>query len=160
MWYSQYRGKSIGRILEWLENICGYNVSSRITVGGGEVHLYNKQIASYEWRTNGNYDYPVFTFVGENADSYEKRQEEILCLYKLGDRVRFAIDDYGAELEHKIKERNKLLKRAKDVLSSVSFNIRVIDDEGGNAYFKVLCLKSDIEKLIEEPDAIQDNQSE
>ncbi len=75
-WYSHYRGRSLGRVLAFVEQYCGLHVAEYVTVGEYKVSYYNSDtFASYEW--DGCTDVPIFTFYGEEAGRYTDNQTEL-----------------------------------------------------------------------------------
>lgn len=57
--YSQYRGRSCGRILAYLEKYCGLRVAEEATVHGDKVTWWGETIATYTWDENSD----IATFV-------------------------------------------------------------------------------------------------
>jgi hypothetical protein len=58
-WYSQYNGKSVGRILHAINMYCGLQIAEEVQVGDGKVSLHGLPLAEYIWEGG---DIPVFNF--------------------------------------------------------------------------------------------------
>ena len=78
--YGEYRGNSIGRAIHYLWSICGSNVGdSCIFHTGGKISLHNAmKVAPAFAYVNWDKGYPFFTFVGENKEYYQKKQQDLL----------------------------------------------------------------------------------
>ena|ERR1700686_79176 len=78
MAYSEYAGKgrSIGRLMFYINKYCGLRPAEMCTFGhpGGVIMLYDKPFATVGYAGKEENAIPIFCFVGEHADSYNKTQ--------------------------------------------------------------------------------------
>lgn len=77
-WYSGCRGRSLGRILHFIESYCGFNIMESCEVGGsqpgiGEVHYWGELLATFTWNHG---DIPTFVFYGKQAKYFTEQQEQ------------------------------------------------------------------------------------
>ena len=61
--YSEYRGRSIGRVLHALHTYCKVPGLDSSTVGDGVIKLHGEVIATYKWSDDLESDVPEFIFV-------------------------------------------------------------------------------------------------
>jgi hypothetical protein len=100
-----YKGKCIGRLIDFLEEYDPYNDRPHSVVFQGEdkkpmITLYGKPYANYVW-TEG--DVPVFEFLGENKEWLTKVQET-----KKKDVIQIDKDVKSLDqFIHEIKKDNK-----------------------------------------------------
>jgi len=74
-WYSQYTGRSIGRLMHFLYDIYHMTHADSYKLGDGNVTYGNDVIATYTWLDDT--DVPRFTF--SDSNSYlNKKQEEVI----------------------------------------------------------------------------------
>lgn len=72
--YSQYRGRSVGRILHALNVYCNLHIAEHASVSENKVYYpSDKLFATFEWEGE---DVPVLTFLDHNKELYTKNQEE------------------------------------------------------------------------------------
>lgn len=114
-----YRGKSVGRLIAFIEKICGYHISSQCIFGNEEVKLHGKRFATYKWCKDRHYHFPYFTFRGERPNWYQRYQEDIFDEVYKTDLSRFGYNDLRDELNYQIDEQNKLLKKCLQILSAI-----------------------------------------
>lgn len=77
--YGHYTGQSIGRIMNFIEEICGLRWAEECTFGSsdGWIRYHGKpfaRVVSWEGKDN---DIPFFEFTGENADWMAKTQNSL-----------------------------------------------------------------------------------
>lgn len=79
-WWGRYQGKSLGKVLHFIQCYCGMPVAELVDVGTNYVKLSNVKIATYDWKVeslelpNGDVlkvDVPVFNF---NDQLYSEAQ--------------------------------------------------------------------------------------
>ena len=105
--YSNYRGKSIGRILHYLYKYCGLNVAETALIGDGKVTYHGELFATYEWsHTYGGPDYPHFTFTD---NQYNEAQHEKYAIVSLVDFIE--------EYKDLVKRTTKHIERVINILS-------------------------------------------
>lgn len=63
-WHRNYRGKSLGRILHFIEFYCGFDVMENCRMGDDwhSITYHGEKIATFEWLP-GYEDIPVFKFL-------------------------------------------------------------------------------------------------
>lgn len=90
-WWGRYRGKSLGKVLHFLQCYCGMSIAESCTVGTDYVRLGNKNFATFVWSTeslelpngqNVTVDVPVFVFV-EEFYSEEQKSKLLYALKNL-----------------------------------------------------------------------------
>lgn len=62
MWYSEYTGQSVGKIIHFLYVYGGLNASDYCQIGNGEIIYYGKRVGVYHWEKIGDLDIPIFSF--------------------------------------------------------------------------------------------------
>jgi hypothetical protein len=105
--YSQYRGKSIGRILHYVQEYCGLHIAEHVFVGEGKVELWSAPFARISWKETGfeGVQVPWFTFVSTTWDKQQaKKFESVTSL------------DTSLELDANLKEAKDLLKCAEEFI--------------------------------------------
>ncbi len=64
MSWGQYKGRSIGRVIQFIYRYSNVHIAEHVQIGDGEVTLHGKPFATYVWEEG---DVPHFTFAPEYA---------------------------------------------------------------------------------------------
>jgi hypothetical protein len=113
--YSCYHGKSIGRILHWIYNICGLNNAELVTVGDGEIKLGNELFATYVWERPCGVDVPRFVFTDKSVSKHYAIIHD-----------RMLPSEIVLELTESLKTAKELLARIVEVEKDVdTFRLRM-----------------------------------
>ncbi len=119
--HQRYRGRSIGRILHFLEHYLPYHMAEHVQVGNDRVEFRGSLVATITWSTKfGEGDVPIFKFV-ERAHTDERSGdtcEELEAMQT--ERQKDAIND--AIKYNEVTEREPLAN-AKTVLCAINRTI-------------------------------------
>jgi hypothetical protein len=81
MWHSSYGGRSIGRVLHFIECLQGFDMSERAEIGGGTVNYHGKVVATYDFvDTPESNDVPKFQFIDQYKVEFYDWREKIAIL--------------------------------------------------------------------------------
>jgi len=121
MSYTNYKGKSCGKLLHFINEYCTLHLAEQVIVGDGKISYCNKPFAKVKWIVKElnevKIDVPVFTFFGENKEIWEKEQnikQEVAIIQSKeyhdsrGDK---AWEDYHNAYANMIDERNNLSEK-------------------------------------------------
>ena len=73
---SNYRGKSTGRVLQYIYIHCGLHHAERVTVTGTAIFYNKRAFATVSWKKEGRIDIPVIEFAEEFA-RYNTKQHHM-----------------------------------------------------------------------------------
>ena len=78
MAYSEYTGRSLGRILHFLAEYCGVSIARDVTFDLGVPVITHRgtSFAEVTWGEDDQWDVPTFKFLGPNARYYQQLQDE------------------------------------------------------------------------------------
>jgi hypothetical protein len=132
-WYSQYRGKSCGRILHYIYCYCGLTHAEEIMVGVDSLEYCGTLFATFKWVRDEAFDleYPVFSF---KKQVYNEEQDE--------KKIPVVREDLIRESSYVRNEALKLITKLAKLPERAE-----LEKEG---YFKIFVLKQDAKKFIEE----------
>ena len=74
--YSNYRGKSTGRVLQYIYIHCGLYYAERVVVAGSAISCNGEPFATVSWKKEGRIDVPVFEFT-KKFDEYNTKQRHM-----------------------------------------------------------------------------------
>lgn len=83
--YSRYRGRTIGRLLNFIHSYAPSRVAEQVQFKGDNVLLHGQLWATVEWE--GDTDYPIFVFKGEDAANLTNTQQALRSRVIEDDRI-------------------------------------------------------------------------
>lgn len=70
--WGSYKGKSVGRIIQFIYRYCGCHIAERIQIGNKEITYFGEPFATFEWDEK---EIPHFTF-SEKFKHFQKIQDD------------------------------------------------------------------------------------
>ena len=132
--YSQYRGKSIGRQLHYIQEYCGLHFAELVLFGGEgkEITYHGQPFATVEWRDTEfkGVQIPWFTFLGQ-YEPFKVSQENSKWR-------EVSTEDIARELAGQ-------LEKACDILGRV---MKIVPDQRDDAYFRVRVIQNDTDRFL------------
>lgn len=128
--YSQYRGKSIGRMNHYIQEYCGIRYAEEVEYDGRQITFGGRIFATVEWKHTEYWgvQVPWFYFCGE-FQSFEAGQRS--------NRETVMAEDIARELNGLLANARKLLER---VLKGV--------EPGDMDMFKTMLIKKDVQDFL------------
>ena len=134
--YSQYRGKSIGRQLHYIQEMCGLQYAEHVIFdGSGTITYFGEPFAKVSWvkTAYANVLLPQFEFLGKykSFQNSQCRASEI------------ASEDIIRELIDKLEKARNLLERAQKCAA---------DSVTWEDVFRFRIVKGDIDRFLKDDD--------
>jgi len=118
--YSNYKGRSVGRIVHYIYLYCGINIGEYCQIGDGTVLYGGKTIATFTWENEGDDSVPNFTFLNsldlfgsEVVNDWRERQYKIkpfAYLPTLGLNVEYVIQEVAKEYYFDFETMDEMAK--------------------------------------------------
>lgn len=117
-WWSQYPAGSLGRVLHFIYEYCGFKYAEIVTIGEREIHYYGEKFAEIiEWKDveihEQKINVPIFKFILDDRNYFTEQQElkmrcAIMALVEMREKLKEKwMPLYRKEMDDRTKAVNE-----------------------------------------------------